>query len=171
MCQFWSFDFHLFPDGLIHIAGLVFDFMEFVIVFSLWTSTYHQTLICTISLHQLFDGTLFLVGCRFDKIPIFTGIAFSQKTQKCTKMSIMIFEILLKGNIDIQALHLSLTTLILLSTFATCPEAAFVLIATSGICGVTLLNSISMRLVWIVNPALEYKVIILGYMLTDILFD
>ena len=73
----------------------------------------------------------------------------------------MTFGILLKANTAIQALHLSLTTLILLTTLTTCSEAALVLTATSGISGVTLLNYISMRIVWIVNPALEYKLIIL----------
>ena len=79
----------------------------------------------------------------------------------------MMFGIFLKGSTDKQALHLSLMTLILLSTSATYSEVALVLITTLGILGMTLLNSISINIDWIVNPALEYKLIILFRLLAN----
>ena len=58
------------------------------------------------------------------------------------------------------ALHCSLITLILYSTYATCSDAALVLITTPGSSGITLLNPIFIKIVCTTKLDLAYKVII-----------
>ena len=106
------------------------------------------------------------LGLKTVDIPILTGIAFSQNTEKWTRLIIMMFGSLLNDRVLIVTLHLSFITLILCSISATCLDVAVVLMFTCGISGITLLNSTSIIIVWRLKPALEYKWFDLGYMLT-----
>ena len=100
------------------------------------------------------------LGLKTVDIPALSGIALSQNTEKWTWLIVIMFGSLLNGRVLIVALHLSFITLILCLISATCSDAAVVLMVTCGISGITLLNFMSIIIVWTLKPAQEYKVII-----------